>query len=847
MKQKKISLCMLAVLLSLVSCSENNSSLLSSSSSSEMISTAKEETKVKVMLNGNGGYLEENEIVLIYQKEYALPVPETTADMGNVVFQGWYYQNRKIETVGDRFPLKEDCTLIARYQSLDFEFTSNGNSYTLSKNLSKENEIVIPSYYNGLPVTKIAKNVFAYNRRITSLILPSTLEEIGSQCFYHMDNLKNVEFSKGIKKISYSAFEECPKLKAVYFNGTVEDYLSIQFEEMGNPCCNKASLYFQNQLLVTITIPDTFTSINNYAFNGVTSIKKVALPETITSIGEKAFEGNSSLSEINFPSSLTQIGDFAFKGCTSLVSVDIKGSLYSIPVSCFENCYLLESVLLPTDIKEIESNAFKSCYKLSSISLPEHLTTIGSSAFERCTSLPDIPFPESLVTISSSAFSYCSKLSNLSFKKNLTSIQDGAFSGCSNVQSITMENENTIYEAKNNTLVEKNTKRVVLGCQNSILEEGIVAIGSQAFFSCFSLKEIEFPDSLVTIENYAFSNCTGLKKISFGKNLLSIGRNSFTGASGIEEILVDEQNSVYSANGNCLLSKDGQSLFYGCKKSVIPSSVKTIEEDAFYFCSNLKSIDIPGNVTSIKERAFGNCYDLESVTLSEGLNSLGEYVFYSCSDLKSISLPDTLREIPSHCFERCYFLERVTLPNHLESILDSAFSMNTSLLSLSLPKTLRSMGEACFFLCESLNALSVDEENESFSISDNCLMDKKGEKLYFGYGDFTIPSSTKEISSYAFFHNQIKSDITFPQNVIVIGEYACAEMTRLRSITLPSSIDEIKDGAFSACEDLSIINYEGTKSAFEKIILGYEVFFDTAAYEICAKDGDIELSEKYVA
>ena len=73
-----------------------------------------------------------------------------------------------------------------------------------------------------------------------------------------------------------------------------------------------------------MTIPNSATRINSYAFYDCTRLKSITIPNSVTSIGERAFEGCTSLKSIIIPNSVKEIGDFAFGNCLSLTSVVCK-------------------------------------------------------------------------------------------------------------------------------------------------------------------------------------------------------------------------------------------------------------------------------------------------------------------------------------------------------------------------------------------------------------------------------------------------------------------------------------------------------------------------------------------
>ncbi len=115
----------------------------------------------------------------------------------------------------------------------------------------------------------------------------------------------------------------------------------------------------------------------------------------------------SHIQSAKLPNTITSIEDFAFYGCTALQSINLPESITSIDTSAFRDCTALQSINLPNSITSIESSTFQGCTSLQMISLPESITSIDTSAFRDCTALQSITFPKSLTSIGEYAFYNC--------------------------------------------------------------------------------------------------------------------------------------------------------------------------------------------------------------------------------------------------------------------------------------------------------------------------------------------------------------------------------------------------------------------------------------------------------
>ena len=359
--------------------------------------------------------------------------------------------------------------------------------------------------------------------------------------------------------------------------------------------------------LQSITIPDSVTSIGDWAFSECSSLHSVTIPDSVTSIGRYAFESCKSLQSVTIPDSVTSIGDWAFLGCKSLQSVTIPDSVTSIGNGAFNGCESLQSVTIPESVIIIKGNPFSNCparvinrsnhftifegnlytsdrrklisylLKGENFIIPNFVTSIGISAFSGCSSLQSITIPYSVTSIGDKAFTRCLSLQSVTIPGSVTSIGDGAFWGCKSLQSVT-------------------------------IPDSVTSIGDRAFDGCESLQSVTIPDSVTSIGDYAFSDCSSLQSVTIPDSVTSIGRSAFSCCSSLQSFTIPD--SVTSIGG---------SAFLGCKSLLsvtIPDSVTSIGYQAFVKCSSLLSVTIPDSVTSIGYQAFEDCWSLQSTFIS---------------------------------------------------------------------------------------------------------------------------------------------------------------------------------------------------------------------------------------
>ena len=176
-----------------------------------------------------------------------------------------------------------------------------------------------------------------------------------------------------------------------------------------------------------------------------------------------------------------------------------------------------------------------------------------------------------------------------------------------------------------------------------LIGDSVTTVGLRAFVSCSNLVSVIIGNNVTTIKLFAFADCTSLTSVSIPNNVIDIEGQIFLKCSNLTSIDVDNDNTYYSSENGVLFNKSKTILIkYPEGKTnenyIIPNSVITIGDYAFYQCYRLTSVTIPNSVTIIGGYAFENCTGLVSVIIPNNVMTLEYCVFANCNGLVSVTV-----------------------------------------------------------------------------------------------------------------------------------------------------------------------------------------------------------------
>jgi hypothetical protein len=743
--------------------------------------------------------------------------------------------------------------------------TKAGSSSSAGNSVS--GDLVIPetvydSNEHAYTVTALGDDSFYYCGELTSITIPNSVTKIGSSAFSKCTGLTSVTIPNSVTKIGLYAFSGCTELTSVTIPNSVTEiwrdafygcsgltkvnisdlaaWCNITFGNYAsNPLSYAQRLYLDDQEITELNIPNSVTSIGEYAFYGCNELTSVTIPNSVTSIGGAAFEGCTGLTSVTIPNSVTEIGSSAFSGCAGLTSVTIPNSVTKIGSYAFSGCTELTSVTIPNSVTEIGSYAFSGCTGLTSVTIPNSVTKIEYAAFAKCTGLTSVTIPNSVTKIEYSAFVLCTGLTSVTIPNSVTSIGGAAFEGCTGLTSVTIPNS-------------------------------VTEIGSSAFRECTGLTSVTIPNSVTKIGEYAFEKCTGLKQIislaitpptiysytfsDYSVPLIVPSEDyktadywkKFTDITVSSDISTGTTFEVDGLKYEVISDEDCTCRLYAIDESVSGDVVipETVSYDGKEFTpveipvtliegeTSITSLTIPSNITTIGS-AVAQDTSLAKLTVNTSVagdlitgtsvdelvigasvkefsndlnsNTIGKLTIKDGMDYLTISALQCAgptkaylgRNLSSAIFANNTNLAELTIGSGVTTIKDYAFSGCSGLTSVTIGPNVRWIGISAFSGCTGLTSIVTPNSlmaigNEAFA---NCS----------GLTSITIGSSVENIGVAAFYGCTGLTSVDIPNSVTVIWDSAFKECAGLTSVTFGNSLTTISDEAFEYCTGLTSV------------------------------------------
>lgn len=586
---------------------------------------------------------------------------------------------------------------------------------------------------------------FAGLKKLSSLVLPATLEEMTYNVFYGSSNLQEITI-QGVVRVYNNTFSGCLGLKKIilgekgkvnsgnYIHEKVEleqiDFIGDVSADLSNwdNVENMFKTIFRPHYLFFkdtghLALYDPFGS--NYIKEDVSIIWRGAFHKDYTNGSSR---GDEKLTHIEMPNSVLVVGFRAFERCSNLSSVKFSSNLQIIDEGAFSGCNLSE-IELPS-IVYIGRFAFGYNKQLTKCTLGNKLETIHDQAFRDCCNLRTIVLPETVTYIGEGAFSDCKNLStvnalmkkpaniyvdsNSSFEeKYVTTIfvphdaYDGYMASDWNKYPLGKEGGKEEFDV---TVETPGALLNLIGIDNVLSVRKLILKGT------LNDKDMEVIKQMVNLRYVNLENTQIImsqeKKNEekayndFVKGIAGLADESAKNAYQRKEMSTEKYQRTQIGNAMIRASVDNSNkpdadgsviysnIFAGFKflESVfLPKNTTIIAHHAFANCLALKEVKMSDNLVHAGDKSFENCISLKEINFTS-LQKLGVQTFAGCSQLSNVNLPEGLLSIGENAFLSCGQLLNVCIPGSVKEIAN-LFGANTGIKEIhckgSLPPTLK--------------------------------------------------------------------------------------------------------------------------------------------------------------
>ena len=639
------------------------------------------------------------------------------------------------------------------------EVTCQNNS---SSNYSRLTTVTIPETvtYKGITynVTRIGEGAFLYCSSLTSLTIPEYITSIGKGAFYYCSSLNSITIPKSVTSIGDFTFDGCTSLTKTNYTGDITSWCNIQFGGFtANPMGYSQNFYINNEELKNLIIPNTATSIGDYAFTG-SSLTSVTIGESVTSIGDYAFAG-SSLTSVTIGKNVSNIGCGIFLYCSGLTSPIYNANYFVYMPTSFKGAYVI-----PDSIKKIAGEAFYDCSLITSITIPKSVTSIGDRAFDGCTSLTETNYMGDIA-------SWCKiKFNNYS--------------------------ANPIYYSDNFHIHNQEIKEL-------IIPNIVDSIYDYTFCGCSSLISVIINNSVTNIGKSAFSGCSSVSSLSIGKNITSIGSEAFYNCSSLSSIIVlaevpptietpdafhnvSTSIPVYVACGQVDPYKSASiwrrfskiqepKVEYSIMVDVNDTIMGSATVDNNTFCEGAHISALPNFGYHFVQWSDGNTNNPYTLMLTQDTTLTAEFAQSfsgQCGDSLYWEFSDNTLHITGS--GKMYDYNPDTAPWKLHV---------SSIKTLTIAENVTKIGYEVFNGCSAIETIVWNAIHAMDAESD-------GQNMYPIFSGIC---------------SQIKS-FTFGETVEYIPAYLCNGMDKLTSVIIPNSVKTIGTSAFEGCVRLGKVH-----------------------------------------
>ena len=487
--------------------------------------------------------------------------------------------------------------------------------------------------------------------------------------------------------------------KSLLFNGTLDEYLSSNLNFVIDGVNRTLYLEDSNGSLVVnnkkYSIPKTiFINCNLEVIPNYAIIDNVVIGKEFN-YSNRLFEGCGMLENVYYDGSIEDWCKIVFKGSKTSNPMMYASNFYlkdtNGDITFNGNNYLaIDEITIPVSIEEIGSYQFYGFENIVTINISEGVKIIKNSCFVECSNLENISIPSSIESFGNSVFN-----AGISFKPGkiiYNEYNDDKYLGNDNNPYLVLMcsyNGDTSYEVNSNTkIINGYALKGLSSLENVVLPEGLISIGTGAFYGCSSLTTINIPSTVKNIGQNAFSYCSSLTNVVLPDIIESINIACFNYCDNLNYNLYD--NAYYIGT----ISNPYYFLVKAISKNIntitIHSDTKIIGQRAFYGCSKINSIEVPEGVVKIGSYAFEDCTSLTSISLPKSLESISATgLFSNCESFSDITILNNITTIGRYMYSGCTSLKEIYIPTNIEEIDEYAFASGNSQIVIYIPNTVK--------------------------------------------------------------------------------------------------------------------------------------------------------------
>jgi carbon monoxide dehydrogenase subunit G len=498
------------------------------------------------------------------------------------------------------------------------------------------------------------------------------------------------------------------------------------------------------------------------------------------------------------------------------------------------NTYTTGTITIPSNVNDytvttIGGYSFIGCNNITSIIIPNSVENIKGYAFtgdfktENLISVKSITIPSSVKYIGSYAFSGTC-IESIQIPSEVSRIADSAFDSCNKLISLSVDNNNTTYDSRNNcnAIIETASNKLIAGISTTIIPNSVKCIGTRAFFGITGLISVTLPSSIEDIAEYAFYGCNNLTSVKVEMKIpVSLTSNTFSNQSnailyvpyGCKSVykvadcwkdfkeIIEETSTTYTlsikAAGNGSASYNATSVRGGTSTFTVnegTSATITFTPDNGFRIKNVKV-----NSTDVTSSVSNNSYTISNINSDTAVEVEFGLIEFELNGLNYSVIPNTNNVKVTGKLST--YTGAIVIPESasyqgksysVKVIDDDAFNSCIDITSVSFPNTLSDVYEGAFYGCDNIETVYIPSikawcniEFENSSANPLC------------YAKHFIVNGNEE------------SEIVIDEGIEWIHDFAFAKYVGITSVTLPSTLT-ILDRAFGGCVNLQLVISKAT-------------------------------------